>query len=104
MQDDTTRVNSQYLSVAVIKGILVDAMAASTPARVTIRTGIQLDSLKLASQLTILKLLHRTALSLDERLRDTSSGRNEIGLEGERVCKVQCVIIQIFKDKILLEL
>ena len=70
MQDDTTRVNSQYLSVAVIKGILVDAMAASTPARVTIRTGIQLDSLKLASQLTILKLLHRTALSLDERLWD----------------------------------
>ena len=89
--------------MTVIRGIPVDAMAASTPARVTIRTGIQLDSFKLASQLTILKLLHRTALSLHERLRDKSSGRNEIGLEGERVCKVQCVIIQIFKDKILLE-
>ena len=89
--------------MTVIRGILVDAMATSAPARVTVRSGMQPDSLKLASQLAILKLLHRTALSLDERLRDKSSGRNEIGLEGERVCKVQCVIIQIFKDKILPE-
>ena len=69
----------------MIRGILVDAMATSAPARVTVRSGMQPDSLKLASQLAILKLLHRTALSLDERLGDKSSGRTSFikGIQGE---------------------
>ena len=71
--------------MTVIRGILVDAMATSAPARVTVRSGMQPDSLKLASQLAILKLLHRTALSLDERLGDKSSGRTSFikGIQGE---------------------
>ena len=60
-------------------------MATSAPARVTVRSGMQPDSLKLASQLAILKMLHRTALSLDESLGDKSSGRTSFikGIQGE---------------------
>ena len=60
-------------------------MATSAPARVTVRSGMQPDSLKLASQLAILKLLQRTALSLDENLGDKASGRAFFikGIQGE---------------------
>ena len=46
---------------------------------------MQPDSLKLASQLAILKLLQRTALSLDENLGDKASGRAFFikGIQGE---------------------
>jgi len=41
----------------------------------TVRSGLQPDSLKLSCQLEILKLLHRTAFQLDETLGDKSSGK-----------------------------
>ena len=42
---------------------------------VTVRTGMQPDSLKLSSQLAILKMLHKAAFQLDEILGDKSSGK-----------------------------
>ena len=46
---------------------------------------MQPDSLKLASQLAILKLLHKTAFKLDESLGDKSSGKTFYlrGIQGQ---------------------
>ena len=46
---------------------------------------MQPDSLKLSSQLAILKLLHKTAFSLDESLGDKSSGKTFYlrGIQGQ---------------------
>jgi len=49
-------------------------MAASIGV-ITVRSGLQPDSLKLTCQLGILKLLQQTAFSLDETLGDKSSGK-----------------------------
>ena len=53
--------------------------------KVTVRSGMQPDSLKLASQLAILKLLHKTAFKLDESLGDKSSGKTFYlrGIQGQ---------------------
>ena len=46
---------------------------------------MQPDSLKLSSQLAMLKLLHKTAFKLDETLGDKSSGRTYFlrGIQGQ---------------------
>jgi len=58
---------------------------ATTPDKVTVRSGMQPDSLKLSSQLAMLKLLHKTAFKLDETLGDKSSGRTFFlrGIQGQ---------------------
>jgi len=58
---------------------------ATLPSKVTVRSGMQPDSLKLSSQLAILKLLHKTAFSLDESLGDKSSGKTFYlrGIQGQ---------------------
>ena len=52
---------------------------------VRVRSGMQPDSLKLTSQLAILKLLHGTAFRLDETLGDKSSGKTFYlrGIQGQ---------------------
>ena len=53
--------------------------------KVTVRSGMQPDTLKLSSQLAILKLVHRTAFTLDHSLGDKSSGKNYYlrGIQGQ---------------------
>ena len=50
-----------------------------------VRTGMQPDSLKLTSQLAILKVVHRTAFKLDETQGDKSSGKTFYlrGIQGQ---------------------
>ena len=52
---------------------------------ITVRTGMQPDSLKLSAQLAILKLLHKAAFQLDETLGDKSSGKTFYlrGIQGQ---------------------
>ena len=50
-----------------------------------VRTGMQPDSLKLSSQLAILKVVHRTAFKLDETQGDKASGKTFYlrGIQGQ---------------------
>ena len=52
---------------------------------VTVRSGMQPDSLKLSAQLAMLKLLHRAAFQLEELLGDKSSGKTFYlrGIQGQ---------------------
>ena len=52
---------------------------------VRVRTGMQPDSLKLTSQLAILKVVHRTAFKLDETQGDKASGKTFYlrGIQGQ---------------------
>ena len=52
---------------------------------VRVRTGMQPDSLKLSSQLAILKVVHRTAFKLDETQGDKASGKTFYlrGIQGQ---------------------
>lgn len=58
---------------------------ATSEGLITVRTGMQPDSLKLSAQLAILKLLHKAAFQLDETLGDKSSGKTFYlrGIQGQ---------------------
>ena len=62
----------------------VSRMATTDPL-VTVRSGMQPDSLKLSAQLAMLKLLHRAAFQLEELLGDKSSGKTFYlrGIQGQ---------------------